>query len=269
MKRFSIALLVAACFIFLGAMSSFADTAQEHTWELGTEISHITYEEPGVMEETGVMWGLLGSYTYRKDLMLKVEGRLSYGEVDYDGELSDGTPYTISGIEDSMFEFRGLAGYDFPMSTATIVTPYTGFGYRYLSDDPSFDPAGYGRESNYYYSPIGIETLTELDNGWSVGVAIEYDYFWEGTQESHLGDFLAGLDTLENTQEEGYGVRGSMKFQKKSGDVDYVIEPFIRYWDIEKSNVAVITYSGTPIGLVGYEPANESTEFGVKFAARF
>ena len=255
--------------MFVGVGSILAEPLQKHAWELGTEISHITYEEPGVMEEEGVMWGLLGSYTYRDNWMLKAEGRYSYGQVDYDGQLSDGTPYTIGGIDDYMLELRGLGGYDFTVSTETILTPYIGFGYRYLNDDLSFDPAGYGRESNYYYSPIGIETLTKLQNGWSVGLTIEYDLFWKGIQESHLGDFLAGLDTLKNDQEDGYGIRGSIKFQKKSRKLDYAIEPFIRYWDIEKSEETPITFAGTPIGLVGWEPANNSTEFGIKFAAKF
>lgn len=267
MKR---VLVLAICFAFVGMGNILAEVElQKHIGELGIEISHITYDEPGVMEEKGVMWGFLGSYTYRDNWMLRTEGRFSFGQVDYDGQLSDGTSYTIDDIDDYMWEFRGLAGYDFPILTATMLTPYIGFGYRYLNDDPSFDPAAYERESNYFYSPIGIETTTELQNGWSVGLTIEYDLFWKGIQKSHLGDFAAGLDTVENDQEDGYGIRGSIKFQKKSEKVDYVIEPFIRYWDIGKSEETSVTYSGMPIGLVLYEPANDSTEFGIKFVAKF
>ncbi len=262
-------LALTICFVFMAAGSVFAEPLKEHSWDLGTEISHITYDEPGVMEEKGVMYGVVGSYTYRNRFMLKAEGKGSWGQVDYDGQLSDGTAYTISDIDDYMFEFRGVGGYDFPVLTATILTPYIGFGYRYLNDDLSFDPAGYERESNYYYSPIGIETLTELQNGWSVGLTIEYDYFWKGIQKSHLEDFSASLDTLENDQDDGFGVRGSIKFQKKGEGVDYIIEPFIRYWDIDKSNVKAITYSGTPTGYVGWEPANDSTEIGGKIAVKF
>ncbi|MBU4311914.1 MAG: autotransporter outer membrane beta-barrel domain-containing protein [Candidatus Omnitrophica bacterium] len=266
MKKLLVAII---CFMFVGVASGYAEEVKKHTWELGTEISQITYEEPGVMEEEGVMWGVLGSYTYRDNWMLRGEGRLSYGQVDYDGKLSDGTPYTISGIDDCMFEFRGLAGYDFPVWTATILTPYTGFGYRYLNDDPSFDPAAYNRESNYYYSPIGIETITPLKNGWSVGAVLEYDYFWSGVQKSYLSDLHPSLNDVENDQNEGYGFRSSVRFQKESGDVDYVIEPFIRYWNIDQSEMSDVTYGGSYTGVLLYEPANESTEFGVKFAARF
>lgn len=272
-KYFKLKLTVMSILIF--AFLSFPVLAEnntfpvkKHTWELGTEISQIKYEEPGLMKEDGIMWGILCSYTYRNNLMLKAEGRFSYGEVDYDGQLQDGTPYTIDGIDNYMLEFRVLGGYDFPILKATILTPYIGFGYRYLNDNASFDPAGYERESNYYYSPIGIETFTDLQNGWFVGLTIEYDLFWKGVQKSHLSDAVATLNDAENDQKDGYGIRGSIKFQKKGEKVDFVIEPFIRYWDIEKSEGASITLSGTIIR-VAFEPENDSTEIGIKFAAKF
>jgi len=35
-----------------------------HSWELGAELSSIKYEEPGLMEQSGAMIGIGGSYTY-------------------------------------------------------------------------------------------------------------------------------------------------------------------------------------------------------------
>lgn len=256
-------LALTICFAFVGMGSALAQVElPRHSWDLGTEISYIKYEEPDVMEEKGVMWGVLGSYTYRENWMLKADGKFSYGQVDYENSG------TMDNIDDYMLEFRGLGGYDFPVLKATILTPYIGFGYRYLNDDSSgmttsTGALGYERESNYYYSPIGIETITELENGWSIGVTFEYDYFWKGIQKSSLG----GIE-LENDQNDGYGLRGSIKFQKKGEKVDYVIEPFIRYWDIEDSEVSPITWSGYVLGY-GYEPENNSTEIGIKFVAKF
>ena len=34
------------------------------------------------------------------NFMLKAEGKISYGQVDYDGQLSDGSAYTINNIDD-------------------------------------------------------------------------------------------------------------------------------------------------------------------------
>ena len=264
MKRL---LALVICFMFLGAGSIFAEPLQKHIVELGTEISYIAYDEPNVMEEKGVMYGVVGSYTYHDNWMLKADGKFSYGQVDYKNSG------TLDNITDYMLELRGLGGYDFAVLKATVLTPYIGFGYRYLNDDTSgkvtsTGALGYERESNYYYSPIGIETLTELKNRWFVGITLEYDYFWKGIQKSHISDAIAGLSDLENDQNSGYRLRSSTKFRKKGEKVDIVIEPFIKYWNIEKFKEQPITYTGVIVGY-GYEPKNNSTEWGVKLAMKF
>ncbi len=259
------------CFIFVGVTSSFAEPLPGHTWELGSEISRIIYEEPDLMKEEGIMYGVTGSYTYPyyNNFILKAEGKGSVGEVDYTGSLSDGTPITMNNIEDYMLEIRGVGGYDFSiLGASTIITLYMGIGYRYLNDNLSSSIYGYERESNYFYSPIGIEAITNLGNDWSVGAILEYDYFWWGKQKSHLSDVYPGFSDLENDQKKGYGWRGSVKLQKKGKKVGFVIEPFMRYWNIKKSDEKLITLYGIPHAY-GWEPKNNSTEFGVKLAVKF
>ena len=248
--------------------SSSGKKQQKEVWEIGTELSYIKYEEPDVMDETGTMFGIVGSYIYRDNGMFKAEGKWSYGQVDYDGQLQDGTPYTISGIDDYMLEIRGLAGYDFSVLKTITVTPYVGFGYRYLNDDTSIDAAGYERESNYFYSPIGIEAINNLKDGWSLGAKVEFDIFWAGIQKSHISDIAAGLNDIKNDQEDGYGVRGSIKIQKEGDKIDFLIESFLKYWNIGESKTSDITYNGSYIGY-GYEPKNNSIEIGGKLAVKF
>jgi len=264
-KKMLLVLAVAA-FSFGLAGSAVAQDAEvaegTHAFELGTEISHIIYREPGLMEEEGMMYGVVGSYTYRlNELMLKAEGKSSWGSLDYYSPISG----TMDDIGDYMLELRGLGGYDFAISENTTLTPYIGVGYRYLKDDAadkysSVGHYGYEREANYWYSPIGLETVTELGNGWSLGVAAEYDLFWWGIQKSHeaAGDSFHET-VLESEQEKGYGIRGSVKIQKEGEKVDFAVEPFVRYWKIKDSEKS----------LFGYEPKNSSLEIGSKFAVRF
>jgi len=258
-------------FLFLGTTICFAEPLRESGMELGFELSHITYEEPGVMEEKGIMYGVDGSYAIhlKSNFMFGLEGRFSSGQVDYDGKLSDGTPYTVDDIDDYIFEGRLLVGYDCAVSKTTVITPYTGLGYRYLNDDLAEDRNGYERESNYFNSPIGIDAIVNLGNGWFIGVIAEYDIFWYGLQKTHLGDVYAGVDVLENDQEKGYGARGSIRIQKKGNKMDLVIEPFIRYWDIKQSDTSAVILTGTNIIGFGYEPENNSTEYGIKLAVKF
>lgn len=238
-----------------------------HTWEIGPEISYIEYKEPDVMKEKGTMIGIGAAYTYHNGVMIKVAGRYSYGQVDYQNSG------TLNNIDDIIFEIRGLAGYDFRASSTVTITPFIGLGYRYLEDDmagriSSTGAKGYLRESNYYYSPMGIEAANVFDEDWSAGVILEYDYFWKGKQKSYLSDVDPGLNNISSDQNGGYGVRGSINIKKQTNRVFYVIEPFIRYWNINKSDVQNVTYYGTVIG-TGWEPKNESTEIGVKFMIGF
>lgn len=258
-------LILAICFILVG-VNSFAEQEQRHSLEAGTGFSHRKYVEPNVMEQKGIMSNIFGSYTYRNNFMLRAEGMHSLGQVDYRSVRTG----TMDNINDYMFEFRGLAGYDFALSgwKEEIITPYFGIGYRYLNDDmggryTSTNAFGYERESTYIYSPIGIKAMIEFENQLSVGITGEYDYFWNGTQKSHMG-WQSGYYDIENDQDEGFGFRCSVEFEKKGKKVNYVIEPFVTYWDIKDSKITT-----DPGGNSWIEPKNHTEEFGIKLAAKF
>ena len=209
---------LAVCLIVLGAGKSFAEQLKHEMSNLegGVEVSRMKYSEPGVTKLTGMMTGLVGSFAYHNNFVVKTEGKVSYGRLRYRG--------TARGHSDDydnyMIETRLMGGYDFPTSEKTILTPYIGIGYRYLNDDSngtftSRNFSGFERESTYFYIPVGIETLTQLENEWYVGVVLEYDYFVWGEQIDHLEDTDSRNDTLNLEQESGYGFRASLKFQKK------------------------------------------------------
>jgi len=240
-------------------------------WEIGPEIYHFQYEEPSVdVEEDGVMFGLTGSFTHHNPsrLMFTAEGRGAWGEVDYTGTGM------IDGIPDWTLEGRLAAGYDIHLDEFKRFTPFFGIGYRYLNDDSSgmtstTGAVGYERESNYLYSPIGLMFDARLSGGWRIGMKVEYDLFWSGKQITHLEDVDPSLNTVTNKQRRGFGLRGSLTFQKKVGEkIDVAIKPFIRWWRIKNSEFAVVTFAGTPIGL-GLEPKNETIEAGGQISILF
>lgn len=249
---------------------------QTHSFEVGAEISSFEYEEAGIMEDEGVLYGLTGSYTYRGPLfkqrlekaMLGAEARIAAGEVDYTSTNTG----SMDDIDDMLFEVRGVAGYDFQVCSSTILIPYIGLGYRYLNDDSAGKVTttghfGYERESNYLYAPIGIKTDTPFKNNWSLELTAEYDIFLWGKQKSLLSEVSSAYPDVEVDQEGGYGLQGAIKISKSTPQLTYVFEPFIRYWDIDESERAVF-----PVGsfiVTAWEPKNESTEIGVKFAIEF
>ncbi len=257
--------------------------------ELGFDMSNIVYKEPDFMHENGLMYGFSGSFIYygvipllpfnyyswlptlpedpnKRKSMVKLEGKFSSGQMDYSGSG------TIDDIRDYIAEVRALVGPVFyNKKIATI--PYFGLGYRYLNDDSgskisSTGAYGYERESSYCYIPIGANLITDLNHAWFLEANTEFDIFLGGRQISHLSDVDPGYNDLINEQQEGYGLRGSLKIRKEFETVDFVIEPFIKYWNIKKSEISYVTYNNV-IGGYGYEPKNNSTEYGIKLAVRF
>jgi len=153
MKKITASLAV--LFVFWGVGTCYGDQSKTHSWTVGPQISYIEYNEPDIMKEKGLMYGVAGSYTYNKGFVLKAEGLFSYGKVDYTGSGSG----DLNNINDYLFEIRALGGYELKISDTFNITPFLGFGYRYLRDDTSgmattTGARGYLRESNYYLNPV-------------------------------------------------------------------------------------------------------------------
>ena len=248
-------LIVVTLLLPLSAGSSVAEAA----FDIGPDVYSFKYEEPGVMEEEGTFYGLRLGYTYRDwvlssgvGAMARLEARLAYGQVDYDGATQGGSPLAIGGIDDLAFESRLLLGADL-LHGNLLNTFYTGIGYRYLRDDLSVHPGGYLRESNYVYVPLGYEFDVDLEAGWSWAARLEYDVFLWGKQRSHLSDVNLFLPDIENEQDSGFGYRVSCRLQHEGSGGIFIIEPFFRFWDIDDSEIS--------LGFL--EPANETTEIGI------
>ncbi len=243
----------------------FVESLQRDTWELVPEIYYYTYEEPGPdIKDTGTFFGLNGAVTWRDWVpviqkehkyegtkwMQRLEARFAFGTIDYEGytvntKTGERTPLNIDGIDDYVMEFRALMGVDY-LKPTSMETIYAGLGYRYLYDDFQ-----YSRESTYLYVPIGLKTTGNLKGNWSVDATAEFDILLWGQQVSG--------DILEFEQDTGYGLRGSVRFQKHGKKTDFIFEPFVRYWNIDDSDV--------DCGF--YEPQNETLEIGIKFGWLF
>lgn len=224
-------------------------------------VSDISYEEPGVMSDNGAMLGIKGSYGIYDQYMLKFEASYAEGIMSYE---SNGTG-SDTGVYDYIYELRQLAGKTMSLENGTLITPYIGFGYRYLNDDSSnhitsSGAMGYEREQSYFYSPIGFETRNhQLKNGWFMGGNIEYDVFWEGINHSHAGN-IPGFYNHTFNQFKGYGYRFSFNFSRHDNLQTYIVEPFYKHWSIDESDIAI------DAGGNGYvEPENTSDELGISF----
>lgn len=252
--------------------TKFEEDSQLPKLELGLTLGPVLYKEKDFMEEEGVMVNAFITKThYTDNLMFQGEVKLGYGLVNYDGQMQDGTHFETEGIEDFLFECRGLIGYQFKkfitesddkkIKQRSFV--FSGLGYRYLSDDLSVETGGYLRESNYLYLPLGAGMIAiNILKGKVhdiIHMQFEYDYLLEGLQISHFSDIDPGLNDIENVQKKGWGLK--IHLDKILYLENVKIGPTISmsFWAIENSETAPIYYNGQ---LAGYamEPENAFIE---------
>jgi len=228
---------------------------QQHL-KIGPAFSNFNYEEPGLMELDGTMYGIMGTYMHRSEdgLRFTLSLRYAFGsDMDYTGATWGGTPVTAK-TDDYIVELRGLlGGKNF----------FAGIGYRYWNNKVKAT-GGYEREILYWYAPVGIEASGPLSDKWVGRIKAEYDFFILGRVKSHLSEAVAGLNDPENDQDSGYGFRFSVEFKRELRNFYALsIEPFFIYWDIDESDWALLTQYGVPVGY-GYEPANETQNYGIQ-----
>lgn len=266
---------------------------QQHVLETGVETYMYEYEETWsgnfFMGMKGQYSGLFANYMLRstiKDerfLELRLEGRWASGFVDYKTDT-----FGYDGVDDYMFEFRGLVGIAFILPNESTIMPYLGMGYRYLNNGLEEVPAnvtgtysGYNRESRYKYIPLRVDWAMRIKNGWGLNMNLEYDWFVDGEQKSHLAGIRdtsgndPGFADMAFRQKKGYGLRGSLKLSKalKSG-MGIFFEPFFRNWDIEATHYKPYVINGVEqcsenVCDIANEPNNTTREIGVKIGVMF
>ena len=236
-------------------------------FEIGPEIFYNDYREfidgDTAIKERGVFYGILFNYYNHQNTtdgwMSGFEGELAYGKLDYDGELQNGTSYSVSDIKDWLTDLRIIWGKD-STEDDKLNTLYFGLGYRYLSDDSRSDPLGYLRKSNYFYLPIGFKS-EGYKTGWSLGWNIEFDLLLYGLQKSDLSH-VDGPE-LENRQNlgSGLGFRAAVSLINRGDKTDFKIQPFVRYWHVGESE--------SDDDYPAVEPENQTVQGGLQLIWTF
>ncbi|MFZ2541446.1 MAG: hypothetical protein WAW75_06680 [Gallionella sp.] len=199
----------------------------------------------------------------QNDQFTRGDLRYAIGSVDYNSNNTGST----SGELDWYFEVRGLIGKDWAINGA-VLAAYTGVGYRYLFDDgrgiTSTGAAGYRRESNYLYLPIGIIHRIALKDQARLVSTLEYNHLLAGKQTSSLSD-IGPLKDVTNNQNSGYGLKLSIMYEKGN----WAIGPYTHYWNIDQSDTALVYRQNGVLYKIGWEPKNNTVEFGLKVGQQF
>jgi hypothetical protein len=230
--------------------------------ELGGQAFYYEYKEPGVAQEIGPKIGVTGSGTLvlPRSVFLRAEGRFALGPVDYSGSG------TKTNDTNELWEIRGIVGQDLGFDRF-VLAPFTGLGYRHLYDDlrglTSTGAAGYRRDSQYFYVPLGASARFPFDDAARLSVTAEYDLFLAGRQKTQLCDvsaaYCSAFGTINNKQDVGYGARLAVAYET----AHWSVGPFVNYWNIGDSDVVVRSGTGW------FEPHNWTVEAGLQAAYRF
>ncbi|NBT86499.1 MAG: hypothetical protein EBT45_08435 [Alphaproteobacteria bacterium] len=144
-----------------------------------------------------------------------------------------------------------------------ILSPYTGIGYRFKSDDSeevrtsrTGENLGFYRKSNYVYVPLGASAEYKLNDTWSLSLKGEYDWIIKAWHYSRVS---TGRSTIFK-QPNGYGLKGEASISYLYKKVKFSVSPYINYWNVRNS----IRSEGR-----GREPYNITFESGVRLGVTF
>ena len=239
---------------------------------LGLTLSSYSYQEPSVsVGMTAINYGL----EYQKTSLLN-GGQFVLAGVDY----AAGTDrYSGSGTLNMpryYYNAKLAIGTDWVYGSQ-IVSPYIGFGYRFLNQTgggltTSTGKVMYDRQSTYLYIPVGLKQRSLTGDGGMLESSFELDYLVSGNQFSGLSVMnsfgYTSSNDITNRQTSGYGLNASFMYKRPDG---WSLGPYWKYWNISNSDLATWTYKSgsTSYTKSMYEPANTTEEFGFKALYQF
>lgn len=271
-------------------VSAFALDHNKHNVEFAYEHSKYTYREPHMaypIKDYGRKNGasikytnyslLSQEYDERDPSFGQIELRYMGGNVDYDGwmQYSNGTvePSKSEGLKDYYFEAALKVGRTYYLARPLELAPYLGLGWRQLRNHAEeMGAGGYERTSTYVYMPIGLNLVYAPTESFSLTLNGQFDWLLRGNQYSRMTDIPGYLSDSSNRQDQGYGVRVSVKAAVNlSRSMGIFIEPFWRYWHIQNSNEQWYYYNADPTlpAFALIEPFNTTQEYGIRAGISF
>lgn len=239
---------------------------RKNRFTVGVETFYDRYEEPDTFPDLGVnaYYGALDvgwEHYFNPKWYSNLETRFSYGKADYKSNSGK-----VNNITDYELEGRFTGGYDMPMGAGKHFKTYAGLGMRQYLDYFKKDsvPGTYDRRIFQVYAPIGV-TYEFSSGGWTFAPNFELNPLIYGYVQSRL-QTIPGLETASNLQRDngGMGYRAEFMMSRLSSDGrGWQFGPFIRYWDIEDSNVD-LNASGAWV-----EPRNTRLQAGAKLKYLF
>lgn len=277
---------------------------KKHNLEIAYERSSYTYKEPHMenpIKDYGMKNGVSARYTMRsvlsRDLndddpsFAMLEFRYMTGDVKYKGwtQYTDSSfnswvePFSKSGLRDYYFEAAFKLGRTYKMADPLELWPYFGIGWRYLTNHADeLGEGGYRRTQTYIYVPIGTNVKWNVSKNVTITLNGQFDWLIHGN--NHCDETLRDSEfvtwnahSMSFSQNQGYGLRASIKAEINSGKIGFFVEPFWRYWHIQNSDAVYydLKYTDTEGEHIikdfwkFWEPFNTTHEYGLRVGITF
>jgi len=172
---------------------------------------------------------------------LRAEGRYLTGTMT--------STYPISNAHERAHLIEGEADIGFAATSSTRL--FIGGGYRLLNYDP-YPGSGGDRTSHTIYLPAGLASHARVSSNWTAVTTLAAGLMLYGREE--IDNPIVGVDETFD-RESGWIARASIEFGRDYGLGVLSIEPFFRYYNLDRSN----TENGT------FVVDTEATEGGVRF----
>lgn len=241
-------------------------------YRFGVEGYQDNYREDSVqLSEHGRFAGITADYIHSANgYFTSVQTRASYGRDNYKSVSG-----IIRGIPQYEGELRVITGVSIPipeMGGVKAIVPYLGLGTRYFYDNSKNEVTntgflGYDRRILQLYLPIGAKWEFTTGSGLTFWPNVEFDTLLYGHVNSRFRNFDPLSKNLENRQKRGYGIRSELMVGQKLDDFSWQVGPFVRYWDIEDSELD-LNPTGPNAGFY-LEPQNTRLQTGAALRVQF
>ncbi len=148
---------------------------------------------------------------------------------------------------------RLIGGYDLQNKDLSFMaTPYIGIGYKRFMDKAGSwidvwaqDYLPYEKTYQFFYVPLGVETLKHFNERWDIGLRAEVSFLLVGSVAFGMSDIqgtFPGIDVetgdpinvsfqdVDSEFKNGIGFKTSFKAIRKYEMINLFFEPFFEFW---------------------------------------
>lgn len=248
------------------------NTVPEKNLKLGGQIISYRYVEPGLIEHTGLLYGITAEGFWFPSSNVKgvFNADLVIGKLDYNGALCNISNDTCSDYSAKTNEFILRMTHRFEMQVVENMRGFAGPGIRYLIDKGD-DRGFYTRTGIYLFIPVGGSYHVPLSGGGgSLFIDAEYDIFLAGVMTSRLSEVNPSYEDITHVQNSGSGHKITLGYQQDQVNPNpLTVGLFYENWNVAESDRKTLYVSGQASTKSFVEPKNFSESIGLKIAVGF